>query len=76
MKLINLLNEMGVVGMEKIRKNFYRLVKRLNLSTEEYKINQKGSIYVIYKNNKPFARIPSSRILNNSFLTKALKSEV
>lgn len=77
MKLKNIMEEMGMLGMDRIKKNFLRLVKRLNLPREEYDIISKGgTFYMIYKNKKPFARIPSSKVMDANYLTGVLKKEL
>ena len=78
MKLQDILKEeMGVLGMDRIRKNFMRLVKMTNLPSKDYDIETKdgGTTYIIFKNKKPYARLPASKALDQSYITSILKKE-
>ena len=77
MKLHEILaEEMGKIGMNKIKKNFSYLINKLNFPIKEFSINQKGSIFIIYKNKKPFAKIPQSKIMNNNYIISVLKRDM
>lgn len=79
MKLHNILKEeMGVLGMDKIRKNFFNLIKKLGLPMKDYDIAQgsQGSTVIIMKNRKPIATLPISKAMDINYLTDMLEKPV
>jgi hypothetical protein len=65
--------EMGLMGMDRVRKNFMSIVKGLKLPSADYDIGQKGEgSYVIYKKRKPFARIPTMKGMDKNYITSVL----
>jgi len=76
MKLQEILEEMGMLGMDRIRKNFMRLVKRAGLPSQDYEIVSKGATLVIQKNRKPYGRLPMSKALDASYITAILKKDM
>lgn len=77
MKLQDIMEEMGMTGIERISKNFSRLVKRLGLSGEGFKIGQAsgGTTVIILKGRKPYAKVPISKALDANYLTAVLKKD-
>ena len=76
MKLHDMMEEMGQAGLDQIRKNLYRLAKKLRLSPSDFDVSQEGAVFVIFKNGKKFANIPLNKGLDTNYLTSVLKDEM
>jgi hypothetical protein len=74
MKLEAILEEMGILGMSKIKNKLNSLIKKYNIKGK-WDIKQDGSIYSIFKDGKLYAKVPYLRIMNDDYLISILQKE-
>tara|TARA_Y100000310_G_C20681189_1_gene816048 strand:- start:2102 stop:2344 length:243 start_codon:yes stop_codon:yes gene_type:complete len=78
MKLKKLMEEMGAIGMSKIRDALKKAIMKAGKTKIKWNIKEgkPSGFFMVYREGKPFARVPHSQVMNTEYLADVLRGKL